>query len=592
MIWIVLINFLQAQDRIIAIGPFENTGQPSDNWLETGFKQVLYDKFNFNEHIQVTNPQILDRLLAKYTQGDIYKISPRASYKINKDVGTEIMLVGRYNISAGDVKIYFSVLNMYTGSSIFNGTIGGSLENILDYINQMATEFAQKTEIPLSSRDKEKLAEKITNSSRAFQYYCRAYIETSKANADTKNIRELFSKAIELDPDFWEAEFNLATTLYNEHLYKKAIDQFTNVIKRQPKFFKAYFGRGLIYLKFKQYPNALKEFENVKKSDPDNKDVDYYMGMLYNRTGQALNAMSSLQIATRKNPQHAASFYELAKAYGYRSDVNKAIRYFKEAIRLDPKFSLAHHELAVAYMGLKQYDNAIFHLKEAIKYFPNFANAYFDLGNSYYKQGVLQEYIENYLDIVNTGENSTAKISASIKLSKNMQETFDKIIDALSQAVEIDPEFYEAHFNLALTYHKYGKYGEALKHYLKTIELNPSLIKAYMQLGYLYDELQEYKKALAEFKKVVKIRPDYFDPKSNLGINYQYRNPITEVQKAAQSQLDKNPNDLDSRLVLAKIYDTLGQRSKALSEYEQVVKINPGDRISRKRVKELREKLQ
>jgi len=53
----------------------------------------------------------------------------------------------------------------------------------------------------------------------------------------------------------------------------------------------------------------------------------------------------------------------------------------------------------------------------------------------------------------------------------------------------------------------------------------------------------------------------------------------------------ENPNDLDSRLVLAKIYDVLGKRSKALVEYQAVVKLNPADRYARKRMKELKAKL-
>ena len=583
---------LSGQDRIIAIGPFENQGQPADDWLETGIKQVLYDKFNFNEKIQITNPNMLNRLLIKFTNGNVYQISPRAAYKVNKEVGTEIMLIGKYRFSGGNVTINFSILNMYSGSSIYSAKISGSVNNILDYLNQIAVEFASKTEIPTTPRDKAKLEEKITNNSMAFQNYCRAYVEFNKPNPDSRKVRQLFKKAIDLDPNFWEAQYNLATALYNDHKYKQSIDQFSMVIKRQPKFFKAYFGRGLIYLKFKQYNNALKEFEKVKREDPENKDVDYYMGMLYNRTQKTLDAVNSLQIAIRKNPEHKQSFYELGKAYASRNDINKATRYYKDAIRIDPKYSSAHHELGVTYMAVKQYDNAIYHFLEAIKYFPNFANAYFDLGNSYYKQGVLQEYIDNYLDIINTAENSTVKVAKAEQVSPNMSRTFDKIIDALKKSVSIDPEFYEAHFNLALTYHKYGKYSDALRHYQKTIELNPTLIKAYMQLGYLYDEQKQYKSALAEFKKVVRIRPDYFDPKSNLGENYQYRNPLTEVQREAQSNIENNPNDLDARLVLAKIYDTLGQRSKALNEYELVLKMNPADRSSRKRVRELKEKLQ
>ena len=260
------VSFLTGQDRIIAIGPFENQGQPADSWLETGIKQVLYDKFNFNEKILITNPDLLNRLLIKFTNGNVYQISPRAAYKINKEVGTEIMLTGKYRISGGQVTINFSVLNMYSGSAIHSAKISGGLDNVVEYINQISLDFAAKTDIPMNNRDKAKLEEMITDNSMAFQNYCRAYVEFNRPNPNQRKVRELFSKAINLDPNFWEAQYNLATALYNDNKYKQSLNQFSMVIKRQPKFFKAYFGRGLIYLKFKQYKNALKEFEKVKEA--------------------------------------------------------------------------------------------------------------------------------------------------------------------------------------------------------------------------------------------------------------------------------------------------------------------------------------
>ena len=540
----------------------------------------------------MTNADLLDLTIYKITHGNIYNIDPRSAYKINKELGTEIIIVGKYKISGSNVSLSYQIINLFTGSKIHGGSIQKELYYILEMINEMAQDYATITQIPMSAKDTDKLNEKITSHPKAFQYYCKAYVEFQKPAANNSKVADLFILAISKDPDFWEARYNLGSTLYNSKKYKSALNQFDNVLNRQPKFFKAYFGRGLIYLKFRQYKNALREFQSVKEQDKDNKEVDYYLGMLYNRTDKRLDAINSLQIAIRKNPELAPAYYELGLAYFNRSDVNKTIRYLKEAIRIKPSYALAHHEIGVAYNSIKQYDNAIFHFEKAIGYFPNYANAYFDLGNTYYKQGVLQEFIENYLDIINTAKDATTKITKAAKLSPNMKKTFDLIIKALNQSIRIDDEFYEAHFNIALTYHKYGKYSEARQHYERTLELNPTLIKAHMQLGYLLEEQGQYPMAMDEFKKVVRIRPDYFDPKMNLGEHFQYRNPINVVQKEAAARLKKNPNDLDSRLVLAKIYDVLGQRQKALDEYEEVVKLNPADRHSIKRVRELREKLQ
>jgi tetratricopeptide (TPR) repeat protein len=584
-------NTLLAQQRVLAVGPFQNLGPIDENWLETGIKQILYDKLNFIESVLVTNPSILERNLIKFTNGNVYNLDPKVAYKINKKLGTEIAIVGKYKFIGNDLEVGYQILNLYTGTPIFSNTLRQNKDTVLDLINQMALDFVTQTEINVTPRDRQKIEEKITTTAKAFEFYCKAYVEFNSPSPRSQVVRSLFRKAIDLDADFWEAQYNLGTVLYNDRLYKQAIDQFTGVINRQPTFYKAYFGRGLIYLKFKQYENALQEFEIVKQQDPENKRVDYYMGMLYNRTGKTLDAVSYLQKAVRKDPEFERAFYELGNAYVSRNNPNKAITNYKEAIKLEPNFPEAHHQLGLAYASIKQYDNAIFEYKAAISKDASYANAYFDLANAYYKRGVLQEYIDNYLDIVRTQENQNTKITRSASISPNMQNAYDEIIDALLKAIDADPGFYEAHFNIALTYHKYGKYAEAELHYDKTIELNPNLIKAHMQYGYALEEQNRIDEALARFKAVVRIRPDYFDPKSNLGEKFFYKNPIDEVMKEAEANLAKNPDDLDSHLVLAKIYDAIGNRRKALAEYREVQRLDPSNQLANERIEQIEQKL-
>ena len=78
----------------------------------------------------------------------------------------------------------------------------------------------------------------------------------------------VFSKAIELDPNWAEAWNKRATVLYlmgNYELSQKDIDE---VLKLEKRHFGALSGQGLVQMKLKNYEKALKSYESVKKIYP------------------------------------------------------------------------------------------------------------------------------------------------------------------------------------------------------------------------------------------------------------------------------------------------------------------------------------
>ncbi|MEM1212751.1 MAG: tetratricopeptide repeat protein [Planctomycetota bacterium] len=70
----------------------------------------------------------------------------------------------------------------------------------------------------------------------------------------------------------------------------------------------------------------------------------------------------------------------------------------------------------------------------------------------------------------------------------------------LERALKLEPNFPEAHNNLAYTLRKQGEdhYDKALAHYNKAIELNPELAEAYMYRGVLYVQMGNKDAALAD----------------------------------------------------------------------------------------------
>lgn len=148
----------------------------------------------------------------------------------------------------------------------------------------------------------------------------------------------------------------------------------------------------------------------------------------------------------------------------------------------------------------------------------------------------------------------------------------EKAVDALSQAVKLDPDLAEAHFNLGIAYSllekaeeekaitqvettptpkatKKGKketvvrtknsekaFDNAVKAYKKIIAKNPKDDVAQFNLGRAYNKLNEDEDAMKALREAVKLKPEDSEYQIELGAIYiklaQYEEAVAALKKA------------------------------------------------------------
>jgi tetratricopeptide (TPR) repeat protein len=207
--------------------------------------------------------------------------------------------------------------------------------------------------------------------------------------------------------------------------------------------------------------------------------------------------------------------------------------------------------------------------------------ANFMLGITLYKQALLDEYIDSFLEMYG--------LESRNKESKNMANNeherlgvYKNMIDRFSQAQRGRDNFFEATFNLALTYQELGKMDSALYFYKKTLRINPQLVKARIVLAKFYENQGEKLKALEQYKEVVRIDPAYFLRYPTLGPFYEDINIIDVVVKEVESELQGDPHNIKSNLTLANIYYAQGFQGKAAVLYRKVLSLYPAQKTAKK----------
>ena len=76
-----------------------------------------------------------------------------------------------------------------------------------------------------------------------------------------------FTKAIELNPRYFDAYWQRASAYSNLGQYESALADYTKSIELNPDFAYPYYERGLVYYKLEQYEEALKDYDKTLELD-------------------------------------------------------------------------------------------------------------------------------------------------------------------------------------------------------------------------------------------------------------------------------------------------------------------------------------
>lgn len=97
----------------------------------------------------------------------------------------------------------------------------------------------------------------------------------------------------------------------------------------------------------------------------------------------------------------------------------------------------------------------------------------------------------------------------------------DEALEAYQLALEIDPEFSDAHCNLGTHFYNRGALDRALYHYELAIKTDEWHLEARFNLGNLLEERGENQRALLHYRRAAEIDPFFPDLALNLALLYE-----------------------------------------------------------------------
>ena len=176
----------------------------------------------------------------------------------------------------------------------------------------------------------------------------------------------------------------------------------------------------------------------------------------------------------------------------------------------------------------------------------------------FHSQGNISKAAKLYQDYINQGFKDHRVFSNYGMILQGLGKLKEAEL-SLRKAIEIKPDFAEAHSNLGNILKDLGKLKEAKICYQKAIEINPDFAEAHSNLGNILKKLGKLKEAELSHRKAIEIKPDYAEAHSNLGIILRDLGRLKEAELSTRKAIELNPE-------LIKSYTTLGKILQVLEE--------------------------
>jgi len=146
------------------------------------------------------------------------------------------------------------------------------------------------------------------------------------------------------------------------------------------------------------------------------------------------------------------------------------------------------------------------------------------------------------------------------------QGRLDEAIAEFQRALELDPSYAPASFNLAYAYERRDRIDDAIAQYKKAIQLEPANVMGLNNLGVLYDKKGLYDEAIAAFEQALKADPSNGTVQKNLANSKKNKDIVKEREARiadARKQAEAQPKDPYAAYNVCRVYAALDMKEQA-----------------------------
>ena len=253
--------------------------------------------------------------------------------------------------------------------------------------------------------------------------------------------RDLFSKAIEADPDFALAHLNRSFTATSTADFQKHLDKAVALAPNASE------GERLLIeaTQANADNNAVKAVElceQLVQKFPNDKRAHQTMGFFYGGQNEDDKAIAEYEKALEIDKDFAPVYNSLGYAYIQKEEYEKSEEAFKNYIRLIPDEANPHDSIADLYTRMGRHEDAIEHFKKSVELNPRFYMSQRKIGTNLVFMGKYDEGREAFRKAMEMESTPNAKVTDmnQVALSHIYEGNLEQAVAAFDESIKMAQE--------------------------------------------------------------------------------------------------------------------------------------------------------
>jgi adenylate cyclase len=314
-----------------------------------------------------------------------YKGKPVKVQEVSKDLGVQYVLEGSVRKVDNRVLISAQLVDATRGYHLWSERYERELKDIFALQEEIRRKIVVSLAVKLTDEDRGRLTRAYTGNLDAYDSWLRGveYWNRSTKEANTQ-ARQMFEKAIVLDPTYAVSYASLGFTYYLEWVWQwsqdpQSLEQAFALAQKalalDGSLPSAHVLLGYVSLwKNRQHDLAITEGERALALDPNCAACYSWLATVQNYIGRPEEAIKLEEKALRLDPRNQVNpLMLLGWSYFLARRYEEAIATLKRAITLNPNFLVAHLSLASVYGELDREEEARAEAAEVLRLSPKFS---------------------------------------------------------------------------------------------------------------------------------------------------------------------------------------------------------------------------
>ncbi|HSW65163.1 MAG TPA: XrtA/PEP-CTERM system TPR-repeat protein PrsT [Dissulfurispiraceae bacterium] len=299
-----------------------------------------------------------------------------------------------------------------------------------------------------------------------------------------------------------------------------------------------------VYASAGRMADAKTQIAAVLEKSPGKTKALYLLGQLHLAENKPDEALKTYDQILANNPTDSEAAYRKAMIYLSRGQTDQALALGRQLLEKAPKSALGSLIEGLALFHQKKYGESIAPLQKGVGAMPS-PLGYFYLGQAHFYKNEPEQAMNQFQKALDMNPNLVqARIFSAIVLLQ--QRRADDAIAEVKKAIEKDEKNAVAYNVLASAHMAKGQMNEASRAFNRAIEIAPNYADAHMKKGMLSLSLGKVQEAENELKTVVNLAPELLNSRMMLFTHYMRQN---QHEKALQLMKDGLKGTADDALL-------------------------------------------